>query len=67
MCADLGSIIALCKKISSFCGVKNSSKLELSRGEICVANIISPAYGASQGDYQFPKVNFSLKQILTEF
>ena len=49
MCADLGSIIALSKKISSFCGVKNFSKLELSRGEICVANLIPPAYGASQG------------------
>ena len=32
-----------------------ASKIKLSRGEICVANFIPPANGASQGNYFLPK------------
>ena len=32
---------------------------QLSRGEICVANFIPPANGASQGNY-FPPKNYSM-------
>ena len=35
-------------------------KQQLSRGEICVANLIPPANGASQGNYFLPKSRMSL-------
>ena len=38
---------------------KESNKYELSRGEICVANFIPPANGASQGNYFQAKIKFA--------
>ena len=40
----------------------NKITCQLSRGEICSANFIPPANGASQGNFSCPQFDFSLKR-----
>ena len=40
------------------CGSPSLETLYLSRGEICVANFIPPAHGASLGSFLFSKFRF---------